>query len=229
MYPLNMNSKVRVEVPKKYLLMVSFVDSHVDRYIPVVGNCHMDWVQISYVTNGSTRAMDRYCGRRRPSAFLAHAEELVVHFVSDDDYKLPGFKLQFSFHNTSALPEQLSDGTWNCSVPYWPDFRHHFQCNLQSECTRGEDEAVCPYTSDLCPPGLIAAGGGCFRYVIRDGNLSWHDASAECQRRGERLASLHNKEQWTTIMGLLALRDYDEDREGVCIGIRTVSPSRPPM
>lgn len=227
LYPPNVDSEVRVQVPEGYSLMVSFVDSIVDH--PAVLGCIMDWVQISYTANGSTHAMARSCGRKRPSAFLVNAEELAVHFVSDYDDSKDGFKLQFSFHSRSSVPQQFADGTWNCSVPHWPDFRYHFQCDLQPDCRGGEDEAECPYTSDICPQGLISAGGGCFRYVIRDRKLSWHEASAECQRRGERLASLHNKEQWTTIMGVLALRDFDEGRKGVYVGIRTVSPARPPM
>nr|KAG5698009.1 hypothetical protein BaRGS_005827 [Batillaria attramentaria] len=38
-----------------------------------------------------------------------------------------GFRLLFSFHNHTALPEMLPDGKWNCSVPYFADFQQHFR------------------------------------------------------------------------------------------------------
>nr|KAG5697926.1 hypothetical protein BaRGS_026864 [Batillaria attramentaria] len=50
----------------------------------------------------------------------------------------------------SAIPVRLAGGKWNCSVPYWADFRQHFLCNLNQECAGMEDEADCPYTTDLC-------------------------------------------------------------------------------
>lgn len=228
-YPPNMNSTVRVEVPEDHSVMVSFVDLFLN--FPIADDCLKthDWVQISYTASGSTHAMAKSCGRSRPSAFLADAQVLLVHFVSDSEEKKLGFKLHFSFHNSLAMPEQFPDGTWNCSVPHWLHFRHHLPCDLEANCRGGEDEADCPYTSDLCGPGLISFGGGCYQYVIRDGQLSWHQASMECQRRGGRLASLHNADQWTTVMGLLALRDFDHSRKGVYVGIRTVNPARPSL
>ncbi|PVD34066.1 hypothetical protein C0Q70_05328 [Pomacea canaliculata] len=43
----------------------------------------------------------------------------------------------------------MPDGRWNCSVQHWSDYRQHFPCNLVTECVGGEDEAECPYTSDV--------------------------------------------------------------------------------
>ena len=51
----------------------------------------------------------------------------------------------------TSEPGKLKNGLWNCSVPFWPEFRFHFKCNRQKECALGEDERECPYT--LCKDG----------------------------------------------------------------------------
>ncbi|PVD35471.1 hypothetical protein C0Q70_02434 [Pomacea canaliculata] len=74
-----------------------------------------------------------------------------IETTAQDGIGRTGFRLSFSFHALSALPQQLRDGRWNCSVPHWPDFRLHFPCNLVSDCVGGEDEVDCPYTSHCIP------------------------------------------------------------------------------
>lgn len=221
-----MDSTVHVEIPAGHSVMVSFMDFFLEftKYA-----CVTDWVQVSYTDSESTHTMDRVCSRTRPPPFLADARVLSVHFVADNERRGTGFRLHFSFHNGSATPEQFPDGKWNCSVPYWRDFRYHFPCDLEPECRGGEDEADCPYTTDLCGPGLVSAAGGCYQYVIRDGPLSWWQASALCQEGGGRLASLHSADQWIVVMELAKLRDFDVTRDGVYVGLRTVSPARPAM
>nr|KAG5712611.1 hypothetical protein BaRGS_029666 [Batillaria attramentaria] len=49
-----------------------------------------------------------------------------------------GFRLLFSFHDRSAVLEETPGSKWNCSVPYWADFKQHFPCNLQVDCLAGE-------------------------------------------------------------------------------------------
>ncbi|PVD35472.1 hypothetical protein C0Q70_02435 [Pomacea canaliculata] len=85
-----------------------------------------------------------------PPVSLYNVSKLYIHFKSLT-YPGTGFRLSFSFHALSALPQQLRDGRWNCSVPHWPDFRLHFPCNLVSDCVGGEDEVDCPYTSHCIP------------------------------------------------------------------------------
>ena len=51
----------------------------------------------------------------------------------------------------TSQPQRLSDGVWNCSVPFWSAIRFHFLCNRHRECVGGEDEQGCPYT--LCKDG----------------------------------------------------------------------------
>ena len=60
----------------------------------------------------------------------------------------PAYSLAFSFHpEDSAMPRELSPGRWNCSGVQWTAFRHHYPCDLHSDCVGGEDEAGCPYTN----------------------------------------------------------------------------------
>ena len=44
---------------------------------------------------------------------------------------LRGFRLLFSFHSYSVLPEKLPDGEWNCTVPFWPGFKQHLHGNIK--------------------------------------------------------------------------------------------------
>ncbi|PVD35470.1 hypothetical protein C0Q70_02433 [Pomacea canaliculata] len=110
--------------------------------------------------------IDEICTSHKPPVSLYNVSKLYIHFKSVTLYPGTGFRLSFSFHALSALPQQLRDGRWNCSVPHWPDFRLHFPCNLVSDCVGGEDEVDCPYTSHCiqdrfrcddfwhCPDGL---------------------------------------------------------------------------
>ncbi|PVD35474.1 hypothetical protein C0Q70_02437 [Pomacea canaliculata] len=93
--------------------------------------------------------IDEICTTLKPPVSLYNVSKLYVHFKSVTFYPGTGFRLDFTFHALSALPKQLSDGRWNCSVPHWPDFRLHFPCNLVSDCVGGEDEVDCPYTSHV--------------------------------------------------------------------------------
>nr|KAG5697422.1 hypothetical protein BaRGS_008848 [Batillaria attramentaria] len=76
-------------------------------------------------------------------------EKFSVHFTSDETESFSGFKLLFSFHNHTAVPQRLSEGTWNCSVPYFSNFQQHFRCDLDQDCAGAEDETDCPYTSHV--------------------------------------------------------------------------------
>ena len=58
-----------------------------------------------------------------------------------------GFRMLFSFHQASDVPEQSKTGLWDCSVPQWHVVHQHFPCDLLQECQEGEDEINCPYSS----------------------------------------------------------------------------------
>lgn len=118
----------------------------------------------------------------------------------------PCFRMYFSFHNQSRLPqfEKIESVLiWNCSVPYWNDFRHHLECNWKEECENLEDETDCPYSEGICPPAQIAASGTCFKFqklklpektsapitVLEELNRT-------CAHTGGYLATIDSAEEW---------------------------------
>ena len=74
-------------------------------------------------------------------------------------------KILFSFHHETRVPERVSDGTntWNCSAAHWPEFQHHFLCDLVPHCNERQDEAKCPYASPECNAGYLHVNGSCYQ------------------------------------------------------------------
>ena len=177
------------------------------------------------------------CGNTIPGPKLYETNLLTFFFYGwGNSSSFTGFKIQFSFYPRSARPLRLPDGTWNCSVANWPDFRHHFPCNLHADCARGEDEEQCPYTSDLCGPGLLTIGGRCYSYtwnIMTKGYLltlryqnqhtTWKAAMEDCRRNGARLASLGSYQEMSEVRELL----YKTDTPVVIIGMIPVAAAAP--
>ncbi|KAK7487373.1 hypothetical protein BaRGS_00021335, partial [Batillaria attramentaria] len=121
-----------------------------------------------------------------------------------------GFKMFYSIHPKSEMPQQLDTG-----------FSLHFDCNLETECTAGEDERDCPYTSAVCGPGFIDAGNKCYRYVTVRKKITWDDAYQQCRSFGERLVSPRTPSEWQTFRARL---EYGKKMCSVYVGLRS-SPS----
>nr|KAG5696488.1 hypothetical protein BaRGS_016527 [Batillaria attramentaria] len=140
-----MDSWVRVGVPRNHQVMISVVSLVLQAYDPL---CRHDSVSLFLGDHPAHETLVwKVCGIR-PKAALYQTDSFLVYFVSDVAFAYAGFRLAFSFHNDSFLPEQLPDGTWNCSVPYFGEFRQHFPCDVKPQCAAGEDEVDCPYTSE---------------------------------------------------------------------------------
>ena len=140
-YLLAMDTNTRVRVPEGHVVMVSVL--HMD----IPGNtdiCTYHYVALS--TDPKALITEEFlCGNTIPGPKLYETNLLTLFFYSwGNSRSFRGFKIQFSFYPRSARPLRLPDGTWNCSVANWPDFRHHFPCNLHADCARGEDEEQCP-------------------------------------------------------------------------------------
>ena len=177
------------------------------------------------------------CGNTIPGPKLYETNLLTLFFYSwGNRSSFTGFKIQFSFYPRSARPLRLPDGTWNCPVGDWPDFRHHFPCNLHADCARGEDEEQCPYTTDLCGPGLLTIGGRCYSYtwnIMTKGYLltlryqnqpiTWTAAMEDCRRNGARLVSLGSYQEMSEVRKLL----YKTDTPAVFIGMIPVDAAAP--
>ncbi|KAK7484729.1 hypothetical protein BaRGS_00024014, partial [Batillaria attramentaria] len=195
-YPPYMDSWSRVDVPDGHVVMISFLNLDVNAYnLDCVGH----YVTLYTGGNSSTDKVWKGCRNFVPAPAVYDTEVFFVNFVSHSRYRIQtatGFRLLFSFHNRSALPVRLSDGKWNCSVPYWADFQQHFLCNLIQECAGMDDEADCPYTTDVCGPGLISVGTGCFIFMRPENSITWDEASDECLLRGAHLASFNTRQEW---------------------------------
>ena len=66
----------------------------------------------------------------------------LIRRITDARFHLHGVQM-------TSQPQRLtSQSLWNCSVPFWSDFRPHLVCNRHKECESGKDERECPWT--LC-------------------------------------------------------------------------------
>ncbi|KAK7500251.1 hypothetical protein BaRGS_00008474, partial [Batillaria attramentaria] len=92
----------------------------------------------------------------------------------------------------SAVPQRLSGGQWNCSVPHWRDFAKHLNCNMALECVGGEDEVMCPRPS--CGKGGIPVGDRCFVLLKSYKTITWFDAAARCKAGEMRIAHIDTPE-----------------------------------
>nr|KAG5697923.1 hypothetical protein BaRGS_026861 [Batillaria attramentaria] len=132
--------------------MISFphVDIMADHW------CRDDRLLLYEGGNSHRNVIKTICEKRSLAPEVLNTTVLYVRFVSFiwSFNSGTGFRLLFSFHDRQSQPEKLPGGTWNCSVPYWDDFKQHFPCDLQPQCANGEDELDCSYTTDTCGPGL---------------------------------------------------------------------------
>ncbi|KAK7485925.1 hypothetical protein BaRGS_00022792 [Batillaria attramentaria] len=223
-YPINMDSAIRWKVPAHYI-MISFFALNLTPGHAVVS-----------VYFGEILKRDLVFMSVNPTPVVTRIHEkdgkatkyMYVHCDSDYRYFkwMSGFRMMFSIHNKTTLPEQLPDGKWNCSVPYWADFRHHFACNFRQECANDEDEMECPYRNHSCGKGWILLGGRCFLYVTSKQPITWNEASISCQLRGARLASLNTPEEWSDGIRLLHMRAEHTHKYNVYIGLQ---PADPPL
>ncbi|KAK7494969.1 hypothetical protein BaRGS_00013848 [Batillaria attramentaria] len=211
-YPDNVDSWARVDIPANHSIMISFPVFDVefpseygmppDSMEMYLGGKSTDDIIFNSEPVTPTPAL---YGRSAPRM---NGTTLHVHFHSGSTNvrHAIGFKMLFSFHNNTALPEQLSNGTWNCSVPYWDDFRDHFVCNFKLDCFNGEDERGCLYKNHTCGEGWVLLRGKCYVYVTHEQSLSWYDASDACKERGGYLASLNTPNEYLAVMHFLMAR-----------------------
>ncbi|KAK7485638.1 hypothetical protein BaRGS_00023087, partial [Batillaria attramentaria] len=226
-YPDNTNIWLLIRFHKRTTVMVSFQAFDLDisndfMAVDFNGSCPFNFSE-HYQADAAT-----------PPQFLYNCENnswskfgMYVYFRSDcgNNGYFTGFRMLFSIHTPRALPEQLPDGKWNCSVPYWFTFQHHFRCDFRQDCVNGEDERECFYKNHTCGEGWVLLEGKCYLYVRDKQRLSWNDASAACHDRGGYLASLNTPDEYLAVMRFLAGRS-DGD---VYIGLQSPSPVLPPI
>ncbi|KAK7490075.1 hypothetical protein BaRGS_00018775, partial [Batillaria attramentaria] len=212
-YPQNAEILEKVVVPPGHVIMVSLLTTEINTMMYLFKSTTQPYFDI-YDRCGKESLLWISCHMYRPPPALLHTDSIHVYFSSDDetmDYRRDmGFMLVFSFHNLSAMPQWVEGrNRWNCSVPYWSDFRLHFPCNLETDCINGEDERDCPYTNDTCGEGRITVGARCYLYLPGK-TISWNEAASECYKRDGYLASLNTDEEYEQVLKVLNHRDWDE-------------------
>ena len=201
-----------VKAPPQHLFMLSYEQMEVSKCLTISINKGIDQILTVMRSRGfdSTDLATKICNTDVPLAHLIKDMELVVSHSTEQGSRLGiniydvGFRLFFSILPRRMAPKRLADRTWNCSVPHWPQFRSHLQCNLCTECHGAEDEANCSHTTDRCGPGFLELGGACFFYRRRPRKkLTWMAASDVCTRWGGKLASLNTQRKWQDALRIL--------------------------
>ncbi|KAK7495128.1 hypothetical protein BaRGS_00013538 [Batillaria attramentaria] len=142
---------------------------------------------------------------------LSRSRVMSVRFASYSQFRLrERFKLLFSFHNQSALPQRLPDGKWNCSVPHWGDFQQHFMCTLEPECADGRDDVICPWKDSwitACGKGHLAASK-CISFKQMTRPVTWVETHRECVSHQTQLLSPGTIADFTDLFLSVAALDY---------------------
>ncbi|KAK7474677.1 hypothetical protein BaRGS_00034101 [Batillaria attramentaria] len=199
-YPSLMNSCVDIKAPVGHNIMISFQTPDIDKK-----DCMQLFKSRSCTGHSEVSSCNRTIKDYRPK--LLDTDSISVYFRSDSIYAQDGFHLFFSFHNVSALPQQLPDGMWNCSVPYWADFQQHFLCTLAPECAGGEDKIICPWSDpwqSMCQLKQTP-GTRCYEFFeAAPGQIrTWHESEKKCRNLGYRLPQPNSSREVEALADLL--------------------------
>ncbi|KAL8595478.1 hypothetical protein ACOMHN_024177 [Nucella lapillus] len=170
------------------------------------------------------------CGSDVEFPMIIDADVLIIEYnslpdlQSDEHSQNESVNVVFSFHKEDEVPVQSLDGLWDCSVPYWPQFQHHFPCDLQQQCKMGEDESKCFYSSNKCGSRLITLKGSCYFTINPDSDLTWLKANEACAARDGYLVSLNSPEEMTDVRNLLRFRPW---RSLAFVGLQAASTNLP--
>ena len=230
LHPENMDSVVLVDVPPNHLGMLTFL------HLNLTGRrskCDPAKVTLTvYQGSMSENSKFWHCGRSKAILrrnYLPPGTSFYVQFRCGNSQKT-GFRLHFSIHKVSATLDYALG--FNCSVPYFNDFRLHFPCDMIPQCVDREDEVHCPYTTDTCGPGFVTLGGRCLFYDnVRDDSFatSWRKLDFLCGQRGGRLASLRSRQDHQRLIQYLEPRTAIWGFYRIVIGLHTASLSLPHM
>ncbi|KAL8590308.1 hypothetical protein ACOMHN_006424 [Nucella lapillus] len=223
-YPPHLDTWTRLDVPTNFSVMISFLFFDIE----VHTDCDYDrltvQVKVNKTSNESLELI--HCNNKpvlKPTVF--HSNVLLFHFKSDESVEHLGFRLQFSFHDLSETPQKDDDGKWNCSVPYWPQFQQHLNCNVVEECVSGKDEEQCDHTSEKCGKGLLLIASKCYIFISEEKPVTWNEAANECLRREAYLASLNSPREWKEVIAIVS----SLIKETVYFGLQSSGPSFPEL
>ncbi|KAL8619709.1 hypothetical protein ACOMHN_025795 [Nucella lapillus] len=209
--------------------------------IKAIGNCTTAQKNYTTAVENYTRALEnstaiKDCALANQTTKLTHCDDVPVlktsvfntnvlkfNMTTDEDLEYSGFRLYFSFHQNNEVPQQLDNGKWNCSVPFWPQFQKHLLCNMAYECLNGEDEKDCGQDSPSCGQGLLSIGSRCYIFIPGEERVTWNEAAQECLRRDAYLASFNSPEEWTGVIDVLG----EMVKEPAYVGLQTTGPAFP--
>ncbi|KAK7446245.1 hypothetical protein BaRGS_00040287 [Batillaria attramentaria] len=219
-YPTEMKSCVTVRIPNRHVVMLSKVSvtsgqSTGDYYSLKFSRRENTDADICYSDISVRTIHDKAFVSTGFEPFFVSVTSLAVSFHSDpvpNKFSYPfetGFRILFSFHNFSSLPQRLSRTQWNCSVPYYSDFQQHFRCSLAVNCAGGEDEWFCPESFDACGLKQFSHLPRCYKLVGEEG----------CQSQGQP-AIMNSIEEWNLLHPFSILHPLHET--GTAIAPRQV-------
>ncbi|KAK7497050.1 hypothetical protein BaRGS_00011786, partial [Batillaria attramentaria] len=164
---------------------------------------------------------DTRCGTE-PLPPTLYNVTIGIRFYSGTGKTASGFKLHYSIHNATEAPQALGANLFNCSVPYYPSFQQHLQCNLVVQCQGGEDEIDCPYTTADCGLGLIDAGDKCYKYIEERREITWYDAFDKCMEQNARLVTPRTLTEWK---GFQEVLQFGMNSSALYVGLQTSESS----
>ncbi|KAK7497049.1 hypothetical protein BaRGS_00011785, partial [Batillaria attramentaria] len=188
-------------------------------------NVEVGFLLFPYLLDAGLRYLfvrnDTRCGTE-PIPPKLYNVSIGIRFYSGAGKTASGFKLQYSIHNATEAPQSLGANLYNCSVPYYPSFQQHLQCNLVVQCQGGEDEIDCPYTTADCGLGLIDAGDKCYKYIEERREITWYDAFDKCMEQNARLVSPQTPTEWKAFQEVLL---FGMNSSALYVGLQTSESS----
>ena len=113
------------------------------------------------------------------------------------------YKMRFSFHPESKVPQRLSSGLFNCSTDDYRRFKSHLDCNLKVECADGRDETGhCPFSSPACQ-GWVAEHHKCYMLFQSPSQITGRRVRDACRTLGFEMASVKTEQELNTAFTLL--------------------------
>ena len=190
LYPNRYDGVFELHVTEDECVLVSFIHFYLERSRKRQ-DCDYDYLEFSVTALSHTWIK---CGLQDiPSRVYHSSVKLVFH--TDHNFQFTGFKMMYAILPRSQEPQQLSENLYNCSVPHFHSFKPLLSCNMVTECQGNQDEEDCSYYSNDCGQGALDAETKCYRFVRRNGNITWYDAHQECIQNNQNLVTLSTPEE----------------------------------
>ena len=107
---------------------------------------YLTFIGFSYMTsfNKTINLIDFKSAR-----LISFNSSVTLHFQDDCLWNDIDCPIPYSVLPSESQPQLTVDGLVNCSVPNYHLFEAMYHCDLRLDCERGQDEAHCPYRSQV--------------------------------------------------------------------------------